>query len=174
VFEVGGLLPGGIDADVEVGLGVLAGEGLEALLQRLVAGPVLQDGEGLGSRQAIRPQEGDPMAVACGVDADADALEGRGRGYGSPPERREGESALGPVRAGGRRERPPGNLSQAILVISGQRRMMYRSLALKPEGTIFFKRSKPQGTDSSPHSPATSMAEQLEVNIQGDTVEAEG
>src|ERR1700688_35007 len=36
---------------------------------------------------------------------------------------------------------------QAILVISGQRRMMYQSFAPKPEGTIFSKRSEPQGTD---------------------------
>jgi hypothetical protein len=49
--------------------------------------------------------------------------------------------------------------------------MMYRSLQLKPEGTIFSKRSKPQGTDSSPHDTASSMAEQLEMNIQGDREE---
>jgi len=35
---------------------------------------------------------------------------------------------------------------QAILVISGQRRMMYQSLTPKPEGTIFWERSEPQGT----------------------------
>jgi hypothetical protein len=44
---------------------------------------------------------------------------------------------------------------QAILVISGQRRMMYQNLAPKPEGTIFSKRSKPQGTDRTPHDAAT-------------------
>src|SRR5690242_8503024 len=45
--------------------------------------------------------------------------------------------------------------------------MMYRSLQLKPEGAILSKRSKPQGTDSSPHDPAISMAERLEMSIQG-------
>jgi hypothetical protein len=47
---------------------------------------------------------------------------------------------------------------QAILVISGQSRMMYQNLAPKPEGTIFSKRSKPQGTDRTPHDAATIMA----------------
>jgi len=44
---------------------------------------------------------------------------------------------------------------QAILVISGQRRMMYQSLTPKPEGTIFSKRSKPQGTYRTPHDATT-------------------
>ena len=59
---------------------------------------------------------------------------------------------------------------KVILVMSGQGRMMYQRLKPKPEGTIFSKRSKPQGTDSSPHDTAMSMAEQLEMNIQGDRV----
>src|SRR5271167_253781 len=46
---------------------------------------------------------------------------------------------------------------QAILVISGQGRMMYQSLSPKPEGTIFFKRSKPQGTSRAPHDATTIM-----------------
>jgi hypothetical protein len=46
---------------------------------------------------------------------------------------------------------------QAILVISGQRRRMYQNLAPKPEGTILFKRSKPQGTDRTPHDATTIM-----------------
>jgi hypothetical protein len=45
----------------------------------------------------------------------------------------------------------------AILVISGQRRRMYQSLTPKPEGTIFSKRSKPQGTDRTPHDATTIM-----------------
>jgi len=45
----------------------------------------------------------------------------------------------------------------AILVISGQGRRMYQNLAPKPEGTIFSKRSKPQGTDRTPHDAATIM-----------------
>ena len=54
-----------------------------------------------------------------------------------------------------------------ILVISGPGRMMYQSLQPKPEVTIFPKRSKPQEDDSSPHDTAASVAEQLEMNIQG-------
>jgi len=48
-------------------------------------------------------------------------------------------------------------LGQAILVISGQSRMMYQNLVPKPEGTIFSKRSKPQGTYRTPHDAATIM-----------------
>jgi hypothetical protein len=46
---------------------------------------------------------------------------------------------------------------QAILVISGRCRMMYQYLAPKPEGTIFSKRSKPQGSDRTPHDATTIM-----------------
>jgi hypothetical protein len=46
---------------------------------------------------------------------------------------------------------------QAILVISGQRRMMYQNLVPKPEGTIFSKRSPPQGTVRTPHDATTIM-----------------
>jgi hypothetical protein len=99
VFEIGCVLTGGIDADVEVRLGVLLVEGLEAFVQRLIAGPVFQDGEGFGSGRAIGSQEGDPMTVACGVDADAKAVEGRSGGQSRTPETRECESAL--VRCGG-------------------------------------------------------------------------
>src|SRR5437899_6732508 len=51
--------------------------------------------------------------------------------------------------------------------MSGPSRMMYQYLESRPEGTIFSKRSKPQGTNSSPHDTAASMAERLEMNIQG-------
>jgi hypothetical protein len=55
---------------------------------------------------------------------------------------------------------------QVILVISGPGRRMYQNLAPKPEGTIFSKRSKPQGTDRTPHDATTIMA--AESNIRGD------
>ena len=55
-----------------------------------------------------------------------------------------------------------------ILVMSGPGRMMYLCLEPKPEVTIFFKRSRPQETVSSPHDAGTSMAYWLETNIQGD------
>ena len=89
VFEIGGVLAGGIDADVEVGLGMLLMQLLEAFLQGLIAGAVLHHGERLGGRLAIGPEEGDAMTVACGVDADADAVEGRGGGHGRSPGTKE-------------------------------------------------------------------------------------
>src|SRR5271155_3848197 len=46
---------------------------------------------------------------------------------------------------------------QAILVISGRGRRMYQNLSPKPEGTIFSKRSKPQGPDRAPHDATTMM-----------------
>ena len=57
---------------------------------------------------------------------------------------------------------------KVILVISGRSRKMYQSLKPKPEGAIFFKRSVPQETNSSPHDAGASMANWLEANIQGD------
>jgi hypothetical protein len=56
---------------------------------------------------------------------------------------------------------------QAILVISGQRRRMYQNLAPKPEGTIFSKRSKPQGTDRTPHDATTIMIKWLNRSYEG-------
>jgi len=47
---------------------------------------------------------------------------------------------------------------EAILVISGRSRMMYRNLEPKPEGTIFVKRSEPQGTDRTPHDATAIIA----------------
>ena len=49
----------------------------ESLLEGLVAGVVFQNGEGLGGGLAIGPQEGDTVAVACGVDADTKAVQRR-------------------------------------------------------------------------------------------------
>jgi hypothetical protein len=46
---------------------------------------------------------------------------------------------------------------QVILVISGPSRMMYQNLEPKPEGTISFKRSVPQGMDRTPHDATTIM-----------------
>jgi hypothetical protein len=56
---------------------------------------------------------------------------------------------------------------RVILVISGQSRMMYRSLRPEPEGAIFSKRSEPQGPFSTPHDAGASMPNWLEWNIQG-------
>jgi hypothetical protein len=81
VLEIDSILPGGVDTDVEVSLWMLAMQLLQTFLQGLIAGSILQDGEWLGCREAIRPQERDAMTVACGVNADANAVERRGRGH---------------------------------------------------------------------------------------------
>jgi hypothetical protein len=76
MFEIGGVLPGGVDADVEVGLRMLLVQLHQAVVQSLVAGSILENGEGLGRRLAIGPEETNAMTVACGVNADANAVEG--------------------------------------------------------------------------------------------------
>ena len=65
-------------------------------------------------------------------------------------------------------------LGKVILVISGRGRMMYQCLEPKPEGTILSKRSKPQGTDSSPHDARASIANWLKSNIQGNEARRDG
>ena len=170
VFEIGGVLAGGVDADVEVGLGMLLVEMFETILQGLIAGLVFDDGERFGGGLAIGPEEGDAMAVACGVDADADAVErSSGDDHEGPPRREVPAGHRVRQASRGAREPPPGIFGKVILVISGQSRMMYQSLVPKPEGTIFSKRSKPQGTDRSPHDAAT-IIKWLEMIIQGDIV----
>ena len=131
------------------------------LAERFIAGVIFADGEGPGKRLAVRPEEGNAMTVARGVDADADTVQRANRGHNRSPQRRV-------VRPGGRRwmtsvAREPVSLlrkmfGQAILVISGPGRRMYQNLAPKPEGTIFSKRSTPQGTDRTPHDATTIMA----------------
>ena len=46
LLEIGGILAGGVDADVEMGLRMLLAQLAEAFLQGLVALAVLHDGEG--------------------------------------------------------------------------------------------------------------------------------
>src|SRR5262245_35118345 len=72
-FEIGSILTGGIDADVEVGLGMLLVQPFQALAEVLIALLILQDGQRLGGRLPVGAQKRDAVAVARGVDADADA-----------------------------------------------------------------------------------------------------
>ena len=53
VFEIGRVLAGGVDADVEVCLGMLLVQLLEALLEGLIAGAAFEYGNGLGGGLAI-------------------------------------------------------------------------------------------------------------------------
>jgi hypothetical protein len=160
VFQVGGVLAGGVDADVEVGLGVLPAQLLQALLQGLVAGPAFQDGHRLGGRLAVGAQERDAVAVAGGIATDVDTVQGTNGGHGRSPATKEGRQPARP--AGTCVAREPVSLLReifgpAILVISGPRRLMYQSLSPKPEGTIFSQRSTPEGTDRAPHDATTIM-----------------
>ena len=119
LLEVGGVLAGGVDADVEVDLRMLCGAiASRRSSQGLVAGAVLDDGERLGGRSAIGPEEGDAVAVAGGVDPDADAVEARRGGHASHPETDRG-TQYDECRMG-RRESPPRILGQVILVMSGR------------------------------------------------------
>jgi hypothetical protein len=47
---------------------------------------------------------------------------------------------------------------EVILVISGRAAGCTKALGQSSEGAIFSKRSKPQGTDSSPHDASTIIA----------------
>jgi hypothetical protein len=84
-FEIGRILAGRVDPDVEARLGMLLMEMLQTFLQGVIAGLIFQDGERLGGREAIRPEERDTMTVACGVNPNANAVERRSRGHGGPP-----------------------------------------------------------------------------------------
>ena len=140
LFQVAGVLAGGIDADVEVRLRMLLVQMLQALLKSLIAGLVFQDGEGLGGGLTIGPEEPDAMAVACGVNADADTVQDSGVGHGAPPQTKDAVT--------GKRlqtcvdERAARILRKSfgaeILVISGQCRMMYQSLEPKAGGNNLF------------------------------------
>jgi hypothetical protein len=161
VFEIGGVLAGGVDAYVEACLGMLLVQLLQAFVQGLVTGSAFEDGQGLGGGLSIGAQERDAMAVASGVDADADTIEGSDVGQ----ENLLARTAKAPTLAGalgkGVARRSVSLLrvifGQAILVISGRCRMMYQNLTPEPEGTIFSKRSKPQGTARAPHDATTIM-----------------
>jgi hypothetical protein len=96
VFEVGSVLAGGVDADVEVGVGMLLVELLEALLELQVALVVFEDGEGLGSGKAVGAEEGDAVAVASSIDADTDAVEGGGGNRGHRGTLRTGTTKCSP------------------------------------------------------------------------------
>jgi hypothetical protein len=92
LLEVDSVLASGIDAHVEVSLGMPFAQLFQAFLQCLIASTVLHDGERLGGRLVIGREEGDTMTVPCGIDPDADADGGRGGGHGRPPARGDGET----------------------------------------------------------------------------------
>src|SRR5262245_15694470 len=91
LLEVGGVLAGSVDADVEVGPRMAAAQLIEAIAQGLVAGAILGDGERLGGRTEIGPEEAGTVAVAGGVDPGADAVEARRGGHGGHPGRQGGK-----------------------------------------------------------------------------------
>jgi hypothetical protein len=88
LFEIDGVLAGGIDTDVEVGLGMSVMQLLQAFLQGLIAGTVLLHSERLSGRSSVGPEEGDPMTVARGIDTDANAVEHTDGAHRRPSKRR--------------------------------------------------------------------------------------
>src|SRR5262249_29942083 len=88
-----GVLSGGIDANVEVGLGMLLVQLIQSVLQGLIARAVLGHREGLGGLLTIGPEERDTMTVARGIDTDANTVEGRGGEHERPPARGDWETA---------------------------------------------------------------------------------
>src|SRR5437868_4641467 len=104
---------------------------LQTLSEALVAGMALEHGQGLGGRLAIGAQEGDAVAVAGGVDTHTDTVQRTGLGHRELSTQLRGRQ-LGsrPIVSSVARE--PVSLlqeifGQAILVISGQGRMMYQN-----------------------------------------------
>ena len=107
------------------------------------------------------------MAVACGVDADADAVKGSGGSCGHEDSPRKlGTGALGGHWDVGERCKEGVSFlreyfGEVILVISGRAAGCTKALSQRSEGAIFSKRSKPQGSDNSPHDAATIIADGL-------------
>ena len=170
LLEIDGVLSGGIDADVEVSLGILFTQLLQTSLQGLITVTVLQHGEGLGSLLTIGPEERDTMTITaryryrrrCGGGIEWPTRD-------TPGKTRRRATRRGNACRRGRRESPPEILGKVMLVISGPGRKMYQSLQPKPEGAFLHKRSMPHGTQSSPHDTGTSFANWLETNIQART-----
>jgi hypothetical protein len=118
-LEVGGVLAGDVEADVEMGGGEALLHGEEKLEEALVAG--VGFGE-LGGRAEVLEaaiEEGDVVAEACGIDADADG-QGLGGEVGCVVHGREllrrGTSAGKPAAARVLREA----WTKAILVMNGR------------------------------------------------------
>ena len=75
-FEIGGVLPRRVDANVKVGLGMLLPKEFEAFLKGTIAELAFENGERLGGGSPIGSQKGNTMSISCGIDPDADAFEG--------------------------------------------------------------------------------------------------
>lgn len=78
-FEVGGVLPRRVEANVEVDARMALRQLLEQLADALIAGARFGEFGGRTSRLEIASEKGDVMAVASGVEPDADGNRvGRG------------------------------------------------------------------------------------------------
>jgi hypothetical protein len=99
---------------MEMGLGMLLMESLQAFLKRLVTDVTFQNGQRLGSGLAIGSEEADAMTVTCGVDANADGIEISRLRHDSSAERGKRAAGRPPEMAviAGSRESPPENLWQ--------------------------------------------------------------
>ncbi len=74
-LEIDGILAGGVDANIDLGLRMLLAQVPKPILESLVPLTFLHDGKGWGGALEIGPEERNPMAVAGRVDADTDAVE---------------------------------------------------------------------------------------------------
>jgi hypothetical protein len=77
--QVIGILPGGIESNVEPARCMAASDPFESIAKLCITLGGLGEREFVGSRLEVIAQEGDIVAVTRGVDADAEARGKRGR-----------------------------------------------------------------------------------------------
>jgi hypothetical protein len=70
--EIFGVLPSGIDADVQLQAGMLGVEFQERIFQSPITVSVLGKVEGLSGGPLLLVEKGDMMSVPRGIDTDAD------------------------------------------------------------------------------------------------------
>jgi len=72
--EVLGILHSGIDADVQVQLGMLASELVEGVLEFLIPLGGFGEVEGFGGGPFLLIEKGNMMCIASGIDPDSDLV----------------------------------------------------------------------------------------------------
>ena len=104
-LEVGGILAGGIEADVEVRGGEALLDAAEELVEALVADVGFRELGGGANGLEVVVEEGDVVAIACGIEADANdnGLGSRARVVGHGRNLQEQDKCC----EAGSREHPP-------------------------------------------------------------------
>ena len=148
MFEIGGVRAGRIDAHMEVRPGMLLVQQLQTFVEGLVARSAFENRHGLGGGLTIgrrKARDGHRLRCRCQHRFDP-GWSLRHKGY---PQRRKEPTCWPAVRTrrcGRVREPPPGNLRPGDPRDERSGREIYQNLEPKPEGTIFSKRSRPQGS----------------------------